>query len=589
MEEIRTIEILPKGTILISGGGPVGLVLALVLAHHGQRSVLIEQNIEATRYPKMHLVIARTMEIFRQLGIADELRSKGVAEDEPFTVRFSSGFGSAGSLSTWDLPSVEAFRQNISLNNDGTMPREPWARIPSNIMEPWLREKCDANPLIDTRYGWAVEGLVEYEDTVEVHVHDRASNIRKTIRSPYVVGCDGAWSAVRKGLGAELEGGPMHRAVALTHFKSKDLERLHRQGRFWHTFFPTDPTTNNGSVGGAIIAQDGKETWTVHDYLGSDYNADDVTAEKTVARVLGGMGSPYPISIDEVTATSIFTPTVALAETWSGKHQRVFLAGDACHQTIPSGGYGMNMGLADAWDLGWKLAATVQGWGGTHLMKTYEQERRPVAALMQHWSKIHMMKLMGLSTAVKLDPVVIESMDERGIALREEIDQYIQQNDDHNQSFGVEMGHRYESSLAVLNEQVDVEKAAPQFDSRNYIPTTFPGSRVPHVALSDGSAISDGFGKGFTMVAFLQKEAVAAGDQFQVPIALASFEEAARQHSIPLKSLCLMNETHAFRIWDACLVLVRPDGFSAWRSDSLDKVHNASQVLLQAAGHTSPL
>lgn len=151
------------------------------------------------------------------------------------------------------------------------------------------------------------------------------------------------------------------------------------------------------------------------------------------------------------------------------------------------------------------------------------------------------------------------------------------------------MGHRYESSLAVLNEQVDIKKAAPQFDSRNYIPTTFPGSRVPHVTLSDGSAISDGFGKGFTMVAFLQKEAVAAGDQCQVPIALASFEEAARQHSIPLKSLCLMNETHAFRIWEACLVLVRPDGFSAWRSDSLDKVHNASQLLLQATGHTSPL
>lgn len=249
----------------------------------------------------------------------------------------------------------------------------------------------------------------------------------------------------------------------------------------------------------------------------------------------------------------------------------------------------MNMGLADAWDLGWKLATTVQGWGGTHLLKTYEQERRPVAALMQHWSKVHMMKLMGLSTAVNSDPVVIESMDEHGIALREEIDQYVQENDDHNQSFGVEMRYRYESSLAVLNEQVDVENAAPQFDSRNYIPTAFPGSRVPHVALSDGSAISDGFGKGFTMVAFLQKEAVAAGAQCQVPIALASFEEAARKHSVPLKSLCLMNETHAFRIWDACLVLVRPDGVSAWRSDSLDKVHNASQVLLQATGHTLPL
>ncbi|KAJ5953631.1 nonribosomal peptide synthetase 14 [Penicillium verhagenii] len=131
------------------------------------------------------------------------------------------------------------------------------------------------------------------------------------------------------------------------------------------------------------------------------------------------------------------------------------------------------------------------------------------------------------------------------------------------------------ATATTIDRQVDVGKAAPQFDSRNYIPTTFPGSRITHVALSDGSAISDGFGKGFTMVAFRQKEVVAAGDQSQVPIALARFEEAARKHSIPLKSLCLMNETHAFRIWDACLVLVRPDGVSAWRSDSLDKVHNA--------------
>lgn len=133
----------------------------------------------------------------------------GIAGDEPFTVRFLSGFSSAKSLSTQDLPSVEAFRRNISLNNDGTMPREPWARIPSNIIELQLREKCDANPLIDTRYRQAVEGLVEYEDTVEVQVYDRASNIRKTIRSLYVVGYDGVQSAVGKSLGAELEGGPM--------------------------------------------------------------------------------------------------------------------------------------------------------------------------------------------------------------------------------------------------------------------------------------------------------------------------------------------------------------------------------------------
>ncbi|THY84185.1 hypothetical protein D6C92_09372 [Aureobasidium pullulans] len=578
-------EHLPDGHVLIAGGGPVGLLLALVLAYHGQPSVLLEQNMKATRYPKMHLVIARSMEIFKRLGLAEELRS---------LVRFSSGLNSEQTISSWDLPSAADFQEKIKSQNDGTMPREAWQRIPSNIMEPWLRKKCDQNALIDTRYGWKVQEILEHKDSVDVTAFVTELDQSRSLRCSFAVGCDGAWSPIRKSLGIEMEGGPMyveqihlhgHRAVALVHFRSTDLKNLHCQGKFWHTFFPTDPTTHNGSVGGAIIAQDGEQTWTVHDYLGSDYNPDEITAEKTIARVLGGMGNPFPIVIDEVFATSIFTPTVALAKSWSGPHRRVFLAGDACHQTIPSGGYGMNMGLADAWDLGWKLAATCQGWGGRRLVDSYEVERRPVAALMQHWSKIHMMKLMGLASAVKLDATIIDVPDKRGASLRREIDDYVQLHDDHNQSFGVEMGHRYESDLNFFSTQKDFDHPRPEFDSRNYTPSTYPGYRAPHVFLSDGKALYEYLGKGFTLIAFANNDA----DVNDVRKVFSSFEWAAKTCGIPLQTRCLMNEPHASDVWGSSLVLVRPDDFVVWRTNRMKiDVAGAARVLLHVTGHETP-
>ncbi|KAL4809100.1 putative monooxygenase [Aspergillus unguis] len=569
------METLPNDHVLIAGGGPVGLVLALVLARQGVPSVLIERSITPTRFPKMDLTLARSMEIFHHLGIADAVRARGVPTDEPFTVRFSSGFGSGKPLSSWDLPSVDTSRKRIASTNDGSMPREPWQRIPGNALESLLRELCDCSPLVDTRYGWTVTGVAEHEANVEVTVLN-PNGEPSTIRSSYIVGCDGASSMVRRCLNIPLEGGPLAGAAVLVHFQSRHLRKLYRQGAFWHTFFPSDPATRKNSLGGAIIAQDAEQVWTIHDYLTPDYEPAETNARESIMRVLGGMGEPYAIDIDEIIVQSTFKPTVATAQAWLGPNQRAFLAGDAAHQTVPSGGYGMNLGIADAWNLGWKLAARIRGWGGAGLLSSYEAECRPVAELMQYWGKTHGMKLMGLPMSVKLDPAVINASDDTGGALRARIHNYIQANDDHNQCIGLELGHRYDSALCVASLLDDLIPTPP-FHHREYTPTTHPGARAPHVFLNDGNSILDYFGTGFTLTAFAESALASA----------AWFESAAKELEIPLETLSLVNEGRASEVWGANLVLVRPDGHVSWRGNSLGSAPEAELVLLKASGHTT--
>jgi len=204
------VEELPSDSVLIVGGGPVGLILAVTLAHHGVKSVLVERNLTTTRWPKMDLTIARSMEIFRVLGIADGLRERGVPSHYPFTCLFSSGLNSEKAITSWELPSVDEFRSHIASCNDGTMPLEPWQRISQEVFEAWLKDIADQNPLINSRFGWTAVSAKELDGGAEVVVVDTITAAEKTIRGKYAVGCDGANSVLRKSLGIELEGGPMY-------------------------------------------------------------------------------------------------------------------------------------------------------------------------------------------------------------------------------------------------------------------------------------------------------------------------------------------------------------------------------------------
>ena len=291
--------------------------------------------------------------------------------------------------------------------------------------------------------------------------------------------------------------------------------------------------------------------------------------------VLGGLDKPYSIQIDEILVRSTYRPSIAIARSYAGLKSRVFLAGDAAHQNVPTGGYGMNMGLGDAFDLGWKMAATLRGWGGPGLLKSYEADRRPIAMTSIERSGAHNAvhgkgaELLGTrGPLAELDPASYQ-------AVRNSVHQHYQLHDGENKDLGIEMGQRYTSNICMLEEKVQ----PPMWLPSKYIPTTWPGSRAPHVFLEDGRPIFDLYSKWFSLIDFL-------------PLGHGAAEllmDAATILGVPLKHLPLAGERHARQVWEKNLVLVRPDGHVGWRADVLSGPEDAIKIMRTVTGLLAPL
>lgn len=263
---------------------------------------------------------------------------------------------------------------------------------------------------------------------------------------------------------------------------------------------------------------------------------------------------------------------------------RVFLAGDAAHQNVPTGGYGMNTGLGDAYDIGWKLAAVVHGWGHpTGLLASYEAERRPVAITNVERSGVHM--AVHMEAVARLGGGGAENLDEEeseeGRRLREWIHRHYQENDGENTDLGVEMGYRYKSDI-ILSTLDEVEEEGPAWDPHVYHPTTWPGGRPPHVFLTDGSAIFDQLGPWFTLVEFHD-------DQSNHELGSHFLVGAAADLGAPLSHIHLRNEPHAAQLWEKPLVLVRPDGHVAWRGYTVRDPPLARKIMKTAVGYHSAI
>jgi len=355
-------------------------------------------------------------------------------------------------------------------------------------------------------------------------------------------------------------------SMLLVHFKSRDLTRLHKQGQFWHLFTITEP----GVFGGAIIAQDEVDTWTCHYVLPPGTDASAIDSKEAVYTVLGGLNGSYEVEIDELLVRSVWTPVIAVARNYASPSHRVFLAGDAAHQNIPTGGYGMNMGIGDAYDLGWKLAASIQ-YAGPELLRSYEPERRPVAMRNVEHSGTHMQVHLSLNDFLgEGDPHRIDKPTEEGKALRQKIHEHYQAHDGENKDFGIEMGYIYESKVIQRSKPGEVK---PPFRASQYTPSTWPGSRVPHVFLSDESAIFDHFGKDWSLVTFTNNDT-------DVEMLLTS----AASLNIPIKHVDIRGEEHTHSVWGFDLVLVRPDEHVAWRANSIGSIVEARQILEIAVG-----
>jgi 2-polyprenyl-6-methoxyphenol hydroxylase-like FAD-dependent oxidoreductase len=565
--------------VLIAGGGPVGLTLALTLAQHGVTAILVERNPSTTTHPKMDITNGRSMELFRHLGVADELRKVAVPEDHPFDVSWVTN------LSGWELarfryPTVGQQRAIIRDRNDGTTALEPAMRVSQALLEPALKGILESrSPQIDIRFGWALDTFRQDADGVDAVIRCSATGKTRTIRAQFLAGCDGAGSVVRAGLGIGLDDidlrrlavrelgirrllsaairaylddreKPMDGRVYLIHFTSPNRELFERFGTAWHTQSPE---------GWTLISQNDRDTWTLHALLGAGTDADAINPKQFLFAKLG-------IEFDcDIICANAWRPRLSLTDSYGTG--RVWLAGDAAHQVVPAGGYGMNTGVGDAVGLGWMLAAIVRGWGDHRLLEAYEAERRPVAIRNRTASARHTLVRLAIKTAYRK---VIHTDGWNGERGRQRLGREILDLGNlENEADGIEFGYRYDSSPVVCHEA----NAARADHMHAYTPGTRPGSRPPSLYLGDGRAIFDLFGLGFTLLRFAELD-------------VDSLAAAAAERGIPLKIVDIRDD-HARTLYERDLVLIRPDHHVAWRGDAvpdrpgaiLDRVRGATQQL----------
>lgn len=534
--------------VLIAGGGPVGLTLSLDLARLGIRSLVAERNPSTTRHPKMDITNGRSMELFRRLGVAARLRAAGVANSSPFTVTWITDFKSGHELHRFHYLSAENEYWRRRTVNDGTLTLEPPLRISQIIVEPVLKECAEESDNVDVRYNCRLESFHQDGDGVTSVLTNTTSGESLTVRSKFLIGCDGGGSTVRTQLGIENEGTPNAARLYMVHIRSGAVDVLQRFGPAWHY--------QNGT--GLIIAQDDKEYWTLHTFVPP--GTDESTLDPRGA-VEQWTGCKFGF---EVMVANPWSAHYLLARGY--RRGRVLLAGDACHQYCPTGGYGMNTGIAETANLGWKIAAALNGWGGETLLESYGLERRPVARLSWVTSESHLAVRMAMMR-IYAEAGDISGDSPEAQAKRVRVGRQIADlGNAENEGWGVEHGYCYANSPVVSEE----DQAPPPFEATVYRPSTRAGSRLPHVFLADGSAVYDHLGNWFSMIALNGADT-------------APVEAAARKVGVPLK-IVRVDEPRVRDIYERDMVLVRPDHHVAWRGNKLpaDCARLISQVLGRA-------
>jgi 2-polyprenyl-6-methoxyphenol hydroxylase-like FAD-dependent oxidoreductase len=523
--------------IIIAGGGPVGLALAMDLGWRGVPSLLFEERVAAEPpNPKCNTTNARSMEHFRRLGCADQLRAAGLPGDHPTHVLYLTRF-SGHLLGRLRLPPSSMRRQDTGALDQGWPTPEPQHRISQIFVEPILYHHAKTFPGVEIRRGWRVENFSTHDGEVAVEAVELATGRRETHRARYLVGCDGGRSTIRRQLGIELGGIDVIGRTVSVYFRSPKLIEHDRNGPAWMYWVV------NQDQNGNVIALDGKELWLLHLMVPADKDFDDIDLEVAIPAALG---VTVPM---EILGVERWTSRRLVADRYRAGN--VFLAGDAAHIWIPLGGFGMNAGIGDATHLAWLLSAEYHGWAGTGLLDAYEAERRPIGDLVSG-AAVQIMKNRG--PAMQVHPG-LEDDTAAGAAMRRAMGERIVAADASQfNSVGVQLGYYYDRSPIC----VDDGSAAPAFALDQYVPTSRPGSRAPHLWLRDGRSLYDLLGRDFTLLRL-----------GATPMVSDAMEDAARKRGVPLRVLDVAEPEVLAAYEDFPLVLIRPDQHIAWRGHEI--------------------
>jgi 2-polyprenyl-6-methoxyphenol hydroxylase-like FAD-dependent oxidoreductase len=517
--------------VVIVGAGPVGLTLAIDLGKRGIRCTLIERKDAPAFLPKMERCNARTMEMYRRIGLAEPIRAAGLRADVPMDVFIVLSMTEPPLLHT-PYPSVEAARRAIAASTDGAMPLEPYQLISQYTLEPLLKSVAESLPTVNVRFGCEFESFVQDEAGVSVTTRTNGGEI-ETFRAKYLVGCDGGARAVRKQLGISLRGENLTQ-LRQALYRCDDLFHMipigngPGHGRHYHV------ADEHASF---LIMQDSTKHFTLHATVDSDEGM-----KRQFEQVVG-----VPVKY-EMLSCQQWRQNLLLADRY--REARVFLAGDAVHLVIPTGGLGMNTGVGDAFDLSWKLAAVLRGWGGAALLDSYEIERRQVGERNVGASRFA--SLGRRKWRAQYRPEIRDATPE-GQAARDNLVRVaaVEQRKG-NEMIGAELGYRYVDSPVIDNMP-----GGPEHLFREYHPTTWPGARLPHVWLADGTAVQDRIPTdGFTMLRLGTSPADTSGIKAALeargaPVTIVDIADVAPRD-----------------IYGVDLILLRPDMHVAWRGNT---------------------
>lgn len=515
--------------VLIVGGGPVGLALACELGWRGVACTLVEQGDGTIVTPKMNEVNIRTMEFCRRWGIADAVHACPFPPDYPLDVVFVT------SLSGYELGRI----RRPSRMKETPAPYSPMRLEVCSQMwfDPILQNFARTFAHVKLRYRSRLESFEEDTYGVSTRVIDLENGRHERIHAQYLVGCDGANSIVRRSLGIGLDAKTLGHPV---HFYFRAPNLLETCGREPGTFFIT--VDRGGAWSNIRIIDPVNAMWRLMVLdAGPGVTPETIDRETCLRRALG-------MSLHvEWLGTSVWTRRSAVAQRYSSG--RVYLAGDAVHQLSPTGGLGMNTGIADAVDLGWKLAATLSGWGGDGLLSSYDAERRPIGIRNVRMAAefLSQEQKFGSQTG---------SLEENSIAgakARVRVgDALVRDIGRTWHTPGLQIGYRYEDSpICVADGAVSYPDLPNEF-----VPSTAPGARAPHGWLSVGCSTLDLFGRGFVLLRFGS----------DAPNVDAVWSTAASR-GMPLEIVTL-TAPEIIELYQRRLVLVRPDGHVAWRANA---------------------
>jgi 2-polyprenyl-6-methoxyphenol hydroxylase-like FAD-dependent oxidoreductase len=516
--------------VLIAGGGPVGLTLGIDLAHRGVPCLLVEPRHGPTQHPKATLLGARSMELFRRWGLDEQVYDACMPQNDAYYIVFCDRLA-GHEIHRFASPPVARIRARDpeAAARWRELAWSPYGKtqIGQQALEPVLLRHAEQLAPLTMRHGWRLAAFEDRGDHVLATLEDE-SGARELVEAEYLVGCDGGASMVRRALGIPMVGRGRMRSNLSFLFRSAEFVRAHGKG-LANLYFCFTP-----GCYGVFTAIDGRELWNYQFYWADPARegADDPAAVLHAA-----MGTPFDF---ELVGTTHWHHHQSVAAEW--RRGRVFLAGDAAHLFVPTGGVGMNTGIGDACDLAWKILAVRAGWAGEGLLDSYEAERKPVAIRNS---------IISATNSDRIDMVMAETPagigedSARGAESRARLKKRIAWMSRQFNSAGVHLGYRYADSPAIVPDGC----YEPPDDPNQVVSSTWPGSRFPHAWLPDGRSTLDLLGAGFSLIG--------AGMAAEAPRLLG----ALRNAGVPVAT----QRCDAAVLEGPQLILVRPDGHVGWR------------------------